>query len=114
MKKLLQPSRIIISPVLFLFLIITFFAIQAQIPDRVFNDKDPLIEQPTRESYSHFYPPSMRSPDVITVDDYDNFDVGTDTGKIMLQQIPIIHSGCFSGLTPPVHLRMHGARPMED
>jgi hypothetical protein len=73
-----KPSNDEKRPILILFLIVLFFVFQAQIPNRVFNDNDPLIEQPTLESYSHFYPPSMQTPDVITVNDYDNFDVGTD------------------------------------
>ncbi len=78
MKKLLHLSQDFFRLGLILFSIIFFFAFQAQIPDRVFNDNDPLLEQPTRESYSHFTPPNVYSPDVITVNDYDNFDVGTD------------------------------------
>jgi len=78
MKKLLQLSTNFFRLSLILFSVILFFAFQAQIPDRVFNDDDPLIEQPTRESYTHFTPPNEVMPDVVTVNDYDNFNVGTD------------------------------------
>jgi Secretion system C-terminal sorting domain len=78
MKKLLPPPKNATSPILILFLLVLVFVFQAQVPNRVFHDDDPLIEQPTQESYSHFNPPAMQSPDVITVNDYDNFDVGTD------------------------------------
>jgi hypothetical protein len=78
MKKNSKHYNALLRLGIFLFSLILFFAFQAQIPDRVFDDEDPLIEQPTRESYSHFTPPNEVLPDVITVNDYDNFNVGTD------------------------------------
>ncbi len=54
------------------------FVFQAQIPNHVFHDDDPLIEQPTRESFTHFRHTPGEAPLVITVNDYDNYDVGTD------------------------------------
>jgi hypothetical protein len=53
---------------------IIFF--QAQLPDGS-NDNNPYIEQPTREAYSHFVPPHQ-FPEVVTINDYDNFDVNVD------------------------------------
>ncbi len=78
MKKILQFSSSLLR--LFSILILPGLALifMGQVYDRAFNDDDPLIEQPTRESYSHFVPPGNQTPDVITVNDYDNFDVGTD------------------------------------
>lgn len=52
---------------------------QAQIPDgHVFDDNNPYIEQPTRESFSHFNPNADNIPEIITLDDFDNFDIGVD------------------------------------
>lgn len=52
---------------------------QAQMPDgHVFDDNNPHIEQPTRESFSHFNANARNTPEVITISDFDNFDVGID------------------------------------
>jgi hypothetical protein len=48
--------------------------------DYPFDDDNPYIDQPTRESFSHFQPPSGNYlPDVITDDQgFDNFDISID------------------------------------
>jgi hypothetical protein len=77
MKHLLLNKNLVHS-ILILSLLGSVLIFQAQVPNHVFNDDDLLIEQPTRESYSHFKSPNTELPDVITVNDYDNFDVSTD------------------------------------
>jgi hypothetical protein len=62
----------------FLLLVSCVFIFQAQIYDRPFNDDDPSIEQPTREAMTHFNPNNNQQPMVVTVNDYDNFDIGID------------------------------------
>lgn len=61
-------------------LTVVFFIFQGNIPaGHVFHDNDPLLDQPTREVYEHFVPPSQQQPDVITNSDgYDNFNIGID------------------------------------
>lgn len=62
-----------------LFALIAIFLFQAQIPGHIFDDDNPNIEQPTRESMSHFsLPKSGPLPLTITIDDFDNFDIGID------------------------------------
>jgi len=61
----------------FLTLLFFVFIFWGQLPERPYNDDDPRIEQPTREAMSRFEPPRER-PAVVTIDDYDNFDVGID------------------------------------
>ena len=52
---------------------------QAQVPPgHVFDDNNPNIEQPTLESFSHFNSNLNDQPDVVTISDFDNFDVGID------------------------------------
>jgi hypothetical protein len=64
---------------LWLLALAAIFLFQAQIPGHVFNDNDPNIEQPTRESMSHFSPPkSGPFPMTITINDFDNFEMGND------------------------------------
>lgn len=58
-----------------------FFIFQGNIPSgHVFHDNDPLLDQPTREVYEHFVPPSsQQQQDVITNSDgYDNFNIAID------------------------------------
>jgi hypothetical protein len=51
---------------------------QANIPGHNFDDNNPNIEQPTRESFSHFRHSQTPMPSIVTVNDFDNFDVGID------------------------------------
>jgi hypothetical protein len=57
-----------------------FFLFQGNIPaGHVFHDNDPLLDQPTREVYEHFVPPSQQQSDIITNSDgYDNFNIAID------------------------------------
>ena len=62
-------------------LTVVFFIFQGNIPSgHVFHDDDPLLDQPTREVYEHFVPPSQQQqPDIITSSDgYDNFNIAID------------------------------------
>ncbi len=69
----------IASIVLLLFFVVTgVLLFQAQVPGQNFDDNNPNIEQPTRESYSHFNPNAGNYPDIVTISDFDNFDVGID------------------------------------
>lgn len=70
MKNLLLPFLFIV----FAFGIILF---QAQTSDYPFDDNNPNIEQPTRESMSHFHP-NNHQPMTVTIGDFDNFDIGID------------------------------------
>lgn len=63
---------------LFLALLLAVIIFQAQIYDYSFNDNDPAFERPTQESYSHFRPPNSNQPLVLTVNDFDNYEVGVD------------------------------------
>ncbi len=51
---------------------------QAHIPGYNFDDNNPNIEQPTRESFSHFNPNVSHQPSIVTLNDFDNFDIGVD------------------------------------
>ena len=51
---------------------------QAHIPGHNFDDNNPNIEQPTRESFSHFRHNQNAVPSIVTINDFDNFDVGID------------------------------------
>lgn len=51
---------------------------QAHIPGHNFDDNNPNIEQPTRESFSHFRHSQNPTPNIVTISDFDNFDVGID------------------------------------
>lgn len=51
---------------------------QANIPGYNFDDNNPNIEQPTRESFSHFRHTQTPLPSIVTINDFDNFDVGID------------------------------------
>jgi len=42
------------------------------------DENDPRYEQPTRESMSRFTPPNQTLPATITINDFDNFQLGTD------------------------------------
>lgn len=66
-----------------LFLILFLFSagillFQAQIPGHKFDDNNPYIEQPTRESFSHFRHNHSPMPSIVTINDFDNFDIGVD------------------------------------
>lgn len=67
---------------MFLFLLPAFMLgillFQAQLPDNPVNDNDPRFERPTQESRTVFSPPKGNQPTIITVNDFDNFDVGVD------------------------------------
>jgi len=66
----------------FLFLIFFISAgviiFQAQIFDDGIDDNDPRYERPTRESRTVFSPPRTGWPMIVTVNDFDNYDVGVD------------------------------------
>src|SRR4030095_8759661 len=80
MKKTLQFQNRVVNAGLMLFAVVFgILLFQAQTSDYPFNDNDPTIEQPTREAFSHFR--LNRDPnqqDIVTVDDFDNFDIGVD------------------------------------
>ncbi|MBI5402067.1 MAG: T9SS type A sorting domain-containing protein [Ignavibacteriae bacterium] len=66
---------------LLLIVIISFLGtiiFQAQSTDEI-DDNDPRYERPTKESRTVFIPPRpIGQPMVVTVNDFDNFDVGVD------------------------------------
>jgi hypothetical protein len=57
-------------------LVIALFAFMLFQGQDVVDENDPMYERPTRESMSHFTPPNQTEPMTITVDDYDNFEMG--------------------------------------
>jgi len=61
-----------------LFLTISVIIFQGQYSGQVFRDDDPNIEQPTLESYSHYKNNNSHSESVVTINDFDNFDIGVD------------------------------------
>lgn len=71
-------SRIASLMLLLFFVVAGVLLFQAQIPGHNFDDNNPNIEQPTRESFSHFNPNAGNYPDIVTLGDFDNFDVGID------------------------------------
>ena len=70
------------KPYSFLILIVLLFSafvFQGQSLWHVFDDDNPDIEQPTLESYLHYR--DNNNPNtaaVVTIGDYDNFDIGVD------------------------------------
>jgi hypothetical protein len=80
MKRLIQFLDKAAGLFLLLFAVVTgTLLFQAQVPPgHVFDDNNPAIEQPTLESYSHFNPNLNSQPDVVTISDFDNFDIGID------------------------------------
>lgn len=44
---------------------------QANIPGHNFDDNNPNIEQPTRESFSHFRHSQTPMPSIVTINDFD-------------------------------------------
>ena len=79
MKKYLPANKRIASFLLLVFAVITgLILFQAQVPGQKFDDNNPNIEQPTRESYSHFRNYQSPQQDIVIIDDFDNFDIGVD------------------------------------
>jgi hypothetical protein len=77
MKKHLH-NRIAVLAMLLFMTVAGVMLFQAHIPGHNFDDNNPYIEQPTRESFSHFNPNLNKNPEVVTVNDFDNFDIGVD------------------------------------
>lgn len=68
--------------IFFLLAVVGIFTLLFQAQDlpygHIFQDENPLLDQPTRESYSHFHYDTGQ-PDVITdASGFDNFDIGID------------------------------------
>lgn len=61
-----------------------FVLFQGNMPaGHVFHDDDPLIDQPTREFYTHFVPPSHQQSFAITdPDGFDNFTIAIDQAEM--------------------------------
>ncbi|MBK8552094.1 MAG: hypothetical protein IPL53_13950 [Ignavibacteria bacterium] len=60
-------------------LLISAFFFQGQNAWHIFDDDNPNIEQPTLESYLLMKDnTNPNTPSVITMGDFDNFDVGVD------------------------------------
>lgn len=79
MKKSIQFQKRIADLLFLVFLILAgVLVFQAQVPGQNFDDDNPYIEQPTRESYTHFRNYLTPEQDIVTIDDFDNFDIGVD------------------------------------
>ncbi|HMS64290.1 MAG TPA: T9SS type A sorting domain-containing protein [Ignavibacteria bacterium] len=65
---------------IFLLFISSFIFFQGQYFGHVFNDDDPMIEQPTLESFmnSRNNNNNNNSIGTVTINDFDNFDIGID------------------------------------
>jgi len=78
MKTIIRSNQISRATGFFLLVIVSILLFQGQYNGRVFNDDDPSIEQPTLESYLTFRNSIPHAPSVVTVNDFDNFDIGID------------------------------------
>lgn len=81
--------------------IILAILFQAQIPDALndgIDDNDPRYERPTKESYTHFRPPSNNQPMIVTVNDFDNFDIGIDNFEQYGSSNPLNPTWLFFGV----------------
>lgn len=80
MKRLIQSLSKAANLFFLVFAVVSgILLFQAQVPPgHVFDDNNPNIEQPTLESFSHFNSNLGDQPDVVTISDFDNFDVGID------------------------------------
>ena len=77
-SKTYKSSNIFIS---FLFTVLIFSVIlfQGQNFSHIFDDDNPDIEQPTLESFLSYRNNQIpNSPAVVTINGYDNFDIGID------------------------------------
>ena len=79
MKKHIRfQNRAVNSLLLILLVTAGVLVFEAQVPGQNFDDNNPNIEQPTRESYLHFKNFQNPEPDIVTINDFDNFDIGVD------------------------------------
>lgn len=62
----------------FLLIAVSVMFFQGQYYGHVFNDDDPTIEQPTLESFMSYSKSKSSSVSVVTINDFDNFDIGID------------------------------------
>lgn len=90
-------SRVV--SLLFLVFLVTcgVMLFQAHIPDYPFDDNNPNIEQPTRESFSHFRHNPTQQPMIVTLNDFDNFDVGIDNYEQYGSSNPLNPTWLFFG-----------------
>ena len=73
-----RRNHILKAATFFLFLIISILLFQGQHNWMVFDDDNPFIEQPTLEAYLTFKDHIPLAPSIVTVNDFDNFDIGID------------------------------------
>ena len=82
MKTKTYKSSYIFKSVLFALLLTFVLVFQGQNYSHIFDDDNPDIEQPTLESYLSYQNSrnnnSNNSPAVVTINGYDNFDIGID------------------------------------
>ncbi|HAY34952.1 MAG TPA: T9SS type A sorting domain-containing protein [Ignavibacteria bacterium] len=92
-------SSVFSSKNFFLFVFISsviFF--QGQYFGHVFDDDNPDIEQPTLESYHSYRNNSNpNTPSVVTIDGYDNFDIGVDNWEQNATSNPLNPEWIFFG-----------------
>jgi Secretion system C-terminal sorting domain len=98
LQSLLSKTRV--GGVLVL-LMAVFLIFQGNIPaGHVFHDDDPLIDQPTREAYTHFVPPSQQ-PLPLTITDaqgFDNFNISIDFYEQQASSNPLNPLWIFYGV----------------
>ncbi|MFZ4591145.1 MAG: T9SS type A sorting domain-containing protein [Ignavibacteria bacterium] len=79
MKKFTLLRKKLILPLLLLISASGILLLQAQKYDEPIDDNDPRFERPTQESRTVFVPPRIQGqPMVVTINNFDNFDIGVD------------------------------------
>nr|HMQ69890.1 T9SS type A sorting domain-containing protein [Ignavibacteria bacterium] len=93
MKTKTYKSSYIFKTVLFALLLTSVLIFQGQNYSHIFDDDNPDIEQPTLESYlvyqnSRNNNGNINTPAVVTIDGYDNFDIGIDNWEMNMTSNP--------------------------
>lgn len=79
MNSKVSRNSLLFKSLLFTVLLILVLIFQGQNYSHIFDDDNPDIEQPTLESYlSYRNNNSPNTPAVVTINGYDNFDIGVD------------------------------------
>lgn len=78
-----------------------FFVFQGNLPSgHVFDDDNPMIDQPTREVYEHFVPPSQQNLPMVVTDaqGFDNFNISLDYCEQHISSNPLNPLWLFFGV----------------
>ncbi|HJY63659.1 MAG TPA: T9SS type A sorting domain-containing protein [Ignavibacteria bacterium] len=102
MKKNIHFKRTFNYFIISLAALFSVFLFQAQ--DTI-DENDPGYERPTRESMSHFRPPNMTFPSTVTINDFDNFEMGINNYEQHATSNPLNPLWIFFGV--------NGGSPMD-